>query len=95
MNSKWDSRRAAYSWIRLFVANPFILSAAANPSSRRSHLHPIYDGQVQGYTLSPRRRRKRSLTRRARHELYFFDVAYQPSPSDLLLQLPFAVKFAR
>jgi STE24 endopeptidase len=49
--------------------------------------------QVQGYTLSPTQEAQAIAYARARHELYFFDVAYSLFLLILLLQLRVAVKF--
>src|SRR5579872_7449811 len=49
--------------------------------------------QVQGYTLSPAQEAQAIAYARARHELYFLDVAYGLLVLTLLLQLRVAVKF--
>jgi Zn-dependent protease with chaperone function len=50
---------------------------------------------VQGYTLPPAQEVQAIAYARARHELYFFDVAYSLLLLILLLQLRFAVKFRK
>src|SRR5258707_536795 len=50
-------------------------------------------GQVQGYTLSPAQEAQAITYARARHELYFFDVAYGFLLLVLLLQLRVAPFF--
>jgi len=50
-------------------------------------------GQIQGYTLSPEQEAQAIAYARARHELYFFDVAYGLLLLVLLLQLRVAPRF--
>jgi STE24 endopeptidase len=54
---------------------------------------PSPPGQVQGYTLSPGQASEAIAYARARHELYFLDVAYGLLLLVLLLQLRVAPKF--
>jgi STE24 endopeptidase len=54
---------------------------------------PSQPGQVQGYTLSPAQERQAIAYARARHELYFLDVAYGLLLLVLLLQLRVAPFF--
>jgi STE24 endopeptidase len=54
---------------------------------------PSPPGQVQGYTLSPGQASEAIAYARARHELYFLDVAYGLLLLVLLLQVRVAAKF--
>ncbi len=54
---------------------------------------PSPTGQVQGYTLSPAQEAQAIAYARARHELYFLDVAYGLLLLVLLLQLRVAPRF--
>jgi STE24 endopeptidase len=54
---------------------------------------PSAAGQVQGYTLAPAQEAQANAYASARHELYFFDVAYGLLVLILLLLLRVAVKF--
>src|SRR6202030_4288765 len=61
----------------------------AQPSSPA----PSPAGRVQGYTLSPGEQTQAIAYARARHELYFLDVAYGLLVLVLLLQLRVAAQF--
>jgi STE24 endopeptidase len=54
---------------------------------------PSQAGQIQGYTLSPAQEAQATAYARARHELYFLDVAYSLLLLVLLLQLRVAPRF--
>ena len=54
---------------------------------------PAQSGQVQGYTLTPGQEAQAVAYARARHELYFLDVAYGILLLVLFLQLRIAPKF--
>jgi Zn-dependent protease with chaperone function len=54
---------------------------------------PLQSGQVQGYTLPPGQEARAIAYARARHELYFLDVAYGVLLLVLLLQLRVAPAF--
>jgi len=77
-----------------FVATLLFFPAAANAQQQaQPSSPPSTTGQVQGYTLSPAQEVQAIAYARARHELYFFDVAYSLLLLILLLQLRVAVKF--
>jgi STE24 endopeptidase len=71
------------------VATAFAQQPAQPPPSAS----PPTAGQVQGYTLSPEQEAQAIAYARARHELYFFDVAYGLLLLVLLLQLRVAPRF--
>jgi STE24 endopeptidase len=78
----------------IFLAAAFLFFPAvtnaqqqAEPSSSPSA------SQVQGYTLSPAQEAQAIAYARARHELYFFDVAYSVFLLIVLLELRVAAKF--
>jgi STE24 endopeptidase len=78
----------------LFVSTFLFFSAAANAQQLGQSSAPSSTaGQVQGYTLPPAQEAQAIAYARARHELYFFDVAYTLLLLILLLQLRVAVKF--
>ena len=77
-----------------FVATLLFFPAAANAQQQaQPSSPPSTTGQVQGYTLSPAQEVQAIAYARARHELYFFDVAYSLLLLILLLQFRVAVKF--
>ncbi len=63
------------------------------PSSPAQAAPAAPTGQVQGYTLSPAQEAQAIAYARARHELYFLDVAYGLLLLVLLLQLRVAPRF--
>jgi STE24 endopeptidase len=79
----------------------FLLLAAASPPAAAFAQQPAQPspsasspaGQIQGYTLSPEQEAQAIAYARARHELYFFDVAYGLLLLVLLLQLRVAPRF--
>jgi STE24 endopeptidase len=76
-----------------FVAIFLFFPAAMNAQQQAQPSSPSTTSQVQGYTLSPAQEAQAIAYARARHELYFFDVAYSLLLLILLLQLRVAVKF--
>jgi len=77
-----------------FVATLLFFPAAANAQQQaQPSSPPSTTGQVQGYTLSPAQEVQAIAYARARHELYFFDVAYSLLLLILLLQFRVAIKF--
>ena len=78
-----------------------LLAAASTPPAAAFAQQPAQPspsasspaGQVQGYTLSPEQEAQAIAYARARHELYFFDVAYGLLLLVLLLQLRVAPRF--
>jgi Zn-dependent protease with chaperone function len=91
------------SWTRIALLIPgfvFLVATfsffAAATSARQQTQSPSQSSttsQVQGYTLPPAQEAQAIAYARARHELYFFDVAYSLFLLILLLQLRVAVKF--
>jgi STE24 endopeptidase len=85
----------------LFPASVFVLAAIlAVPALSRAQQAaqtppptPSQAGQVQGYSLSPAQEAQAVAYARARHELYFLDVAYSLLLLVLLLQLRVAPRF--
>jgi STE24 endopeptidase len=76
------------------VATFLFFPAAANAQQQaQPSSPPSATSQVLGYTLSPAQEAQAIAYARARHELYFFDVAYSLFLLILLLQLRVAVKF--
>jgi STE24 endopeptidase len=77
-------------FVATFLFFPAAMSAQrqAPPSSP-----PSTTSQVKGYTLPPAQEAQAIAYASARHELYFFDVAYSLLLLILLLQLRVAVKF--
>jgi STE24 endopeptidase len=78
----------------------FVAAVLASPATgyaqqpaQPSSAAPASTGQVQGYTLSPAQEAQAVAYARARHELYFFDVAYSLLLLILLLHLRLAPKF--
>jgi STE24 endopeptidase len=65
----------------------------AQQPAQTSPSTPSQTGQVQGYTLSPAQEAQAIAYARARHELYFLDVAYGLLLLVLLLQLRVAPRF--
>jgi STE24 endopeptidase len=95
-----DRRRIRIA--RFFTAFIFVLLAAVSASTATAFAQQPAQpspsasspaGQVQGYTLSPGQEAQAIAYARARHELYFFDVAYGLLLLVLLLQLRIAPKF--
>ena len=78
-----------------FVATILVFPVASNAQQQAqpSSSPPSAAGPVQGYTLPPAQEAQAIAYARARHELYFFDVAYSLLLLILLLQLRVAVKF--
>jgi STE24 endopeptidase len=84
-----------------FPAIIFLLAASlvspatsyAQQQAQPSSSAPTPAGQVQGYTLTPGQEALAMAYARARHELYFLDVAYGLLLLVLLLQLRVAAKF--
>ena len=84
-----------------FFTFSFLLAAVlASPATAFAQQHaqpsspaPPSTGQVQGYTLSPAQEAQAVAYARARHELYFIDVAYGLFLLILLLQLRVAPRF--
>jgi Zn-dependent protease with chaperone function len=85
----------------LFPACVFVLAAvlgvpAPSRAQRTAQTSPSASSQtrqVQGYTLSPAQEAQAIAYARARHELYFLDVAYGLLLLVLLLQLRIAPRF--
>jgi Zn-dependent protease with chaperone function len=80
----------------LFLLAASLLSPAtsyAQQQSQPSSPGPSPAGQVQGYTLTPGQEAQAIAYARARHELYFLDVAYELLLLVLLLHLRVAPKF--
>jgi len=86
---------------QLFPAFLFLLAASflspakshAQQQSQPTSPGPSPAGQVQGYTLTPGQEAQAIAYARARHELYFLDVAYGLLLLVLLLHLRVAPKF--
>jgi Zn-dependent protease with chaperone function len=86
---------------QLFPGFLFLLAASlvspatsyARQQAQPSSPAPSPAGQVQGYSLSPGQEAQAIAYARARHELYFLDVAYGLLLLVLLLQLRVAPKF--
>ena len=78
-----------------FIAVPASLAqqTQAPPSPQQPAATSSQSGQVQGYTLSPAQEAQAIGYARARHELYFLDVAYGFLLLVLLLQLRVAPFF--
>ncbi len=84
-----------------FPAIVFLLAASlispatsyAQQQAQPSSPAPSPAGQVRGYTLSPGQEAQAIAYARARHELYFLDVAYGLLLLVLLLQLRVAAKY--
>ena len=77
-----------------FVSTFLFFSAAANAQQQaQPSASSSTAAQVQGYTLPPAQEVQAVAYACARHELYFFDVAYTLLLLVLLLQLRVAVKF--
>jgi STE24 endopeptidase len=68
-------------------------SIPANSQPATATAAPPQPGQVQGYTLSPAQEAQAIAYARARHELYFFDVAYGLLILVLLLKFRVAPAF--
>ena len=80
----------------LFLLAVGLLSPAkshAQQQSQPTSPGPSPAGQVQGYTLTPGQEAQAVAYARARHELYFLDVAYGLLLLVLLLHLRVAPKF--
>ncbi|MCU1340800.1 MAG: peptidase Ste24p [Candidatus Acidoferrum typicum] len=78
----------------IFLAATFsFFPAATNAQQQAQPSPPSTTSQVQGYTLSPAQEAQAIAYARARHELYFFDVAYGLLLLIFLLQLRVAAKF--
>jgi STE24 endopeptidase len=82
-----------FSAATFYLASLLIAPAAMNGQQQAQPSAPASSSQVQGYTLSPAQEAQAIAYARARHELYFFDVAYGVLLLILLLQLRAAVKF--
>lgn len=67
--------------------------AASQPATAPAILAPAQSGQVQGYTLTPGQEAQAIAYARARHELYFFDIAYGVLILVMLLLLRVAPAF--
>jgi len=86
---------------QLFPAFLFLLAVGwlspakshAQQQSQPTSPGPSPAGQVQGYTLTPGQEAQAIAYARARHELYFLDVAYELLLLVLLLHLRVAPKF--
>ena len=80
--------------LAFFVASLFSFPAAAHAQQQAQPSPPSSNvSQVQGYTLPPAQEAQAIAYARARHEVYFFDIAYTVLLLILLLQLRVAVKF--
>ena len=79
----------------VFLVATFLFLPAAGKAQQQAHPSSPSSttSQVQGYTLPPAQEAQAIAYARARHELYFFDVAYGLLVLTLLLQLRVAVKF--
>jgi STE24 endopeptidase len=80
----------------LFLLAASLLSPAKSHAQQQSQPTspvPSPAGQVQGYTLTPGQEAQAIAYARARHELYFLDVAYELLLLVLLLHLRVAPKF--
>ena len=80
----------------IFLTVTFLFFPAASNAQQQAQASsspPSAAGPVQGYTLPPAQEARAIAYARARHELYFFDVAYSLLLLILLLQLRVAVKF--
>ena len=94
MNRIWTRIALLIPGFVFFVATLLFFPAAANAQQQaQPSSPPSTTGQVQGYTLSPAQEVQAIAYARARHELYFFDVAYSLLLLILLLQFRVAIKF--
>ena len=86
---------ASVFYVATFLIFPAAPSAQQQPqpSTPSSTSASTTAGQVQGYTLTPTQEAQAIAYARARHELYFLDVAYGLLLLILLLQLRVGVKF--
>jgi STE24 endopeptidase len=71
----------------LLSASPAGAQQTESPLAAQSALPTASNGQVQGYTLPPGQEAEAVAYARARHELYFLDVAYGLLLLVLMLQL--------
>jgi STE24 endopeptidase len=95
LNCRRTRVAALFSAFIFYVATflIFLTTLSAQQQAQPSTSTTSTAHQVQGYTLSPAQEAQAIAYARARHELYFFDVAYGVLLLILLLQLRAAVKF--